>query len=388
MLAMMRRRPSEDARGERRVSELLAISLFSGAGGLDVGVERAGYRVAVATDHDLDSCETLRANFPKLAVLQGDIRRTSTDDLLDAAGLVRGEAALLVGGPPCTPFSKSGNWLEYKRAGQDPDASLLDHYLRVLDEARPRSFLLENVFGLAYKNHNALWFEKLLTTCRALGYRLAERVILAADYGVPQRRQRLFIMGSLDRSPEFPEPTHSGPHETRKDWDASLAPHVTTGEAIGDLLTREDLEEAEESVNGRYGHLLPDIPAGDNYLFYTDKRGHSNPLFEWRSRYWSFLLKLDPGQPSPTIQAQPGPYVGPFHWENRRLRLAEIKRLQTFPDDYAIVGSRRSAQKQIGNAVPPLLAEQIARALLASARPAVRGADGQVAAERRDQSES
>jgi DNA (cytosine-5)-methyltransferase 1 len=116
-------------------------------------------------------------------------------------------------------------------------------------------------------------------------------------------------------------------------------------------------------VNGRYGHLLPGIPAGDNYLFYTEKRGHPAPLFEWRSRFWSFLLKLDPNQPSPTIQAQPGPYVGPFHWKNRRLRLPEIKRLQTFPDDYEIVGSRRSAQMQIGNAVPPLLAEQVASAL-------------------------
>jgi DNA (cytosine-5)-methyltransferase 1 len=138
---------------------------------------------------------------------------------------------------------------------------------------------------------------------------------------------------------------------------------VTTGEALGDLMERDDLAEPEEAVNGRYGHLLPDIPPGDNYLFYTEKRGHAKPLFGWRKRYWSFLLKLDPNQPSPTIQAQPGPYVGPFHWLNRRLRIAEIKRLQTFPDDYELVGTRRSAQVQIGNAVPPMLAEQVARAL-------------------------
>jgi DNA (cytosine-5)-methyltransferase 1 len=174
-------------------------------------------------------------------------------------------------------------------------------------------------------------------------------------------------MGSLEREPEFPTPTHSGPHETRKNWDTSLGAHVTTGEAIGDLSARDDLREPNEEVNGRYGHLLPDIPPGDNYLFYTQKRGHPTPLFKWRSRFWSFLLKLDPLQPSPTIQAQPGPYVGPFHWQNRRLRLPEIKRLQTFPDDYEIVGSRRSAQMQIGNAVPPLLAEQIARSLRSSA---------------------
>lgn len=343
--------------------ELPAISLFSGAGGLDLGVERAGYRITVAIDHDRDSCQTLRVNFPRTNVLHGDIRQFRTEAILEAGGLMPGEAALLVGGPPCTPFSKSGYWLEYKRAGRDPEASLLDHYLRVLDEARPRAFLLENVFGLAYRNHNAPWFEKLLATCRHLGYRVVERVILAADYGVPQRRQRIFVMGALDREPGFPDPTHSGPHETRKAWDTSLPAHVTTGEAIGDLVGRDDLCERDEDVNGRYGHLLPAIPPGDNYLFYTEKRGHPAPLFKWRSRFWSFLLKLDPDQPSPTIQAQPGPYVGPFHWENRRLRLPEIKRLQTFPDGYEIVGSRRSAQMQIGNAVPPLMAEQIASAL-------------------------
>lgn len=349
------------------MSELRAISLFSGAGGLDLGVERAGYRITVSVDHDRDSCETVRANFPDASVLQGDIRRFTTEEILAAGGLAPGEAALLVGGPPCTPFSKSGYWLEYKRAGRDPEASLLDHYLRVLDEARPQTFLLENVFGLAYKNHNAPWFEKLLTTCRHLGYHVAQRVILAADYGVPQRRQRLFVMGSLENEPTFPAPTHSGPHETRKGWDTSLSAHVTTGEVIGDLVGRDDLHEPDEDVNGQYGHLLPSIPPGDNYLFFTEKRGHPNPLFKWRSRFWSFLLKLDPNQPSPTIQAQPGPYVGPFHWLNRRLRLAEIKRLQTFPDEYQIVGSRRSAQMQIGNAVPPLLAEQIAGSLRSAA---------------------
>jgi DNA (cytosine-5)-methyltransferase 1 len=346
------------------VSELRAISLFSGAGGLDLGVERAGYSVSVSVEYARDACATLRSNFPRSTVLEGDIRSFSTKQILEAGGLRPGEAALLVGGPPCTPFSKSGNWLEYKRAGRDPEASLLDHYLRVLDEARPGAFLLENVFGLAYRNHNAAWFEKLLTSCRALGYQVEERVILAADHGVPQRRQRVFVAGSRASTPTFPDPAFSGPHETRKDYDRTLRPHVTAGEAIGDLATREDLAEPDENINGRYGHLLSGIPPGDNYLFYTAKRGHPAPLIEWRKRYRSFLLKLDPNQPSPTIQAHPGPYVVPFHWLNRRLRLAEIKRLQTFPDDYLIVGSRRSAQVQLGNAVPPLLAEKIAGGLL------------------------
>jgi len=117
--------------------------------------------------------------------------------------------------------------------------------------------------------------------------------------------------------------------------------------------------EPEEVMRGQYADLLANVPPGDNYLYYTAERGHPAPRFKWRSRYWSFLLKLSPERPSPTIQAQPGPNVGPFHWENRRLRVPEIKRLFTFPDDFTLVGSRSSMQAQLGNAVPPLLARQV-----------------------------
>ena len=139
--------------------------------------------------------------------------------------------------------------------------------------------------------------------------------------------------------------------------------HVTAGDAIGDLVDRPEFAEPQEVVCGKYGHLLPGVPPGDNYLCYTAKRGHPEPQFEWRKRYWSFLLKLDPDQPSPTIQASPGPYVGPFHWDNRRLRVVELMRLQTFPDDFVVCGNRRSAQRQVGNAVPPLLAHRLAEIL-------------------------
>jgi DNA (cytosine-5)-methyltransferase 1 len=337
--------------------------LFSGAGGLDLGVEQAGFDVRAAIEYDGDACASLRANFQGTAVIEGDIRTVSTKQLLAAARVKSGDVELLVGGPPCTPFSKSGYWLEEKRRGLDPNATLLEHYVRFLDEVRPRMFLLENVFALAYANANRPWLEFLLESFDRLGYSVTQRTVLAADYGVPQRRQRLIIVGSLEGAPAFPEPTHTGPHE-RRTWDADgLLPHVTSANAIADLECRDDLTEPEEEVGGKYGHLLAAIPEGDNYLFYTEKRGHPVPLFGWRKRYWSFLLKLDPDQPAPTIQAQPGPYVGPFHWRNRRLRLLEIKRLQTFPDDFVIAGSRRSAQRQIGNAVPPLLSRKIAEVL-------------------------
>jgi DNA (cytosine-5)-methyltransferase 1 len=349
------------------MAERPAISLFSGAGGLDLGVEQAGFSVRAAVEYDPEACASLRANFPHAQVIETDIRRVSTRDLLTAADLQAGGVELLIGGPPCTPFSKSAYWLEHKRRGLDPEASLLEHYVRILDEARPRMFLLENVFALAYSNHNRLWLEFLLESFDRLGYGVTRQTVLAADYGVPQRRQRLIIVGSLDGAPAMPQPTHTGPHERRVWEQGALRPHVTAGEAIGDLLPGDQLSEPEEVVGGKYGHLLTDVPPGDNYLFYTAKRGHPSPKFEWRKRYWSFLLKLDPGQPSPTIQAQPGPYVGPFHWQNRRLRLLEIKRLQTFPDDFVICGNRRAGQRQIGNAVPPLLARRLGE-VLASGR--------------------
>jgi DNA (cytosine-5)-methyltransferase 1 len=339
----------------------LAISLFSGAGGLDVGAEAAGFVVRAAVEIDHDAADTMEKNFPSLAgaVIRRDIFDVPTREILRAAGLHgREQPDLLVGGPPCTPFSKSGFWLEWKRSGLDPDASLLQAYTRVLAEARPRAFMLENVYALTYQNRASKpAFDRLLREITEAGYIYQYAVLNAADFGVPQLRPRLIIVGVRRGSclPEFPESTHSGIWERRATGRGPL-PHVTAGEALAGLVTEP---EAGETVLGKWGHLLADIPPGENYLHYTAKRGYLDPIFEWRSRYWSFLLKLSPDRPSPTIQSQPGPNVGPFHWENRRLRIAELKRLFTFPDEFQFVGRRASVQAQVGNAVPCLLAQRV-----------------------------
>ena len=347
-----------------RVSDYPAISLFSGVGGLDLGVRLAGFDVRVAVEHERDAAASLRANDPSLAVLENSIVDLPSAAIREAAGISREGLALVVGGPPCTPFSKSGYWLEYKRRGLDPRASLVDEFARVVMDLRPAAVLMENVHGLAYDNHNRRTFTSLLRRLSGAGYRLSWRVINAADYGAPQLRKRLFVIGTLSGAePFFPTPTHSGWTETQRRFDSSLRPYATSREVIGDLESRDDLREAEEGVEGEFGQLLTEIPPGDNYLFFTKKRGHPEPRFEWRSRYWTFLLKLDPDRPSTTIQSQPGPYVGPFHWQNRRLRKLEVMRLQAFPDDYVVVGTRRSAQIQLGNAVPPRLAEVVASGL-------------------------
>lgn len=343
----------------------VAVSLFSGAGGLDLGAEQAGYRVRAAVEYNSDAADTMEKNFPGLhsPVVRDDILEVSSELIREAAGLGPKESPeLLVGGPPCTPFSKSSFWLEWKREGLDPNASLLQEYTRVLRDLKPRYFVLENVYALTYKNQQSRpHFERLLKEIDEYGYDFHWDVLNAANFGVPQARPRLIIVGAPKgaRTPHLPNPTHGGRWE-RQDVGKVGTPHRTAGEALAGL---KPIPEPTDRVAGQYGHLLPGIPPGGNYLHYTAERGCPDPLFGWRSRYWSFLLKLDPAKPSPTIQAQPGPYVGPFHWDNRRLRVAELKRLFTFPDDFELVGSRNSIQSQLGNSVPPLLARTVITAL-------------------------
>lgn len=125
-----------------------------------------------------------------------------------------------------------------------------------------------------------------------------------------------------------------------------------------------EIEETLEPVGGRYGHLLPDIPPGLNYSFYTEEMGHPQPVFSWRSKFSDFLYKADPLRPVRTLKAQGGSCTGPFHWENRPFAVAELKRLQSIPDDYHLQGSRQVAIHQIGNSVPPQMARILALSIL------------------------
>jgi DNA (cytosine-5)-methyltransferase 1 len=365
--------------------QLPVVSLFSGAGGLDLAVERADaeplasgdtgsglLRVSVATDYNEPALQTLKANFVDTRTLTGDIRKVSTEEILATAGLRSKEPVLVIGGPPCTPFSKSGFWLEQKRESRDPNASLRDEYVRVVRESRPEAFILENVQGLTYKTHK-VQFERLLKSLGELGYNPQWKVLLAADYGVPQLRRRVFVVGRRDGEKfEFPEPTHSGWSEHTRTFDTSKIPHITASQAF-EGLPRLVRASVDEIVDGNYGELAAEIPPGQNYLWHTERYG-GRDRFEWRSRYWTFLLRLDPNRPSSTLQAQPGPWVGPFHWENvrtasgeeraRRLRVAEMLRLMSFPDDFKIDGSRADVQRQLGNAVPMELGKAVVRVLM------------------------
>lgn len=341
------------------------ISLFSGAGGLDYGFEAAGFETTVAVEMDHSCCETLRAN-RSWTILETDITKVSGRDVLRAAGLRVGETDVLIGGPPCQPFSKSGYWKHGDaRRLDDPRAETLSAYLRILEETRPKVFLLENVEGLAYRNKDeGLQFVldeiKAINRRRGTKYDPAFEVVNAASYGVPQLRKRLIMVGSRDGTKfNIPAPTHRLTAELVEEGDARLEPPRNAWDALADVVLDPNEDVA---ATGRWADLLPSIPEGSNYLWHTD-RGGGEALFGWRRRYWSFLLKLAKNKPSWTVQAQPGPGSGPFHWDNRRLSMRELCRLQTFPDNVVVRGSRHIVQRQIGNAVPSLLAEVFARAI-------------------------
>lgn len=377
-------RPSPKSRPtpDRTRARLSVVSLFTGAGGLDLGFEAAGFETKVAIEMDDDAIRTLEKNRPQWNAIHADIRseHACSPAILLRSRLHEGEADVLIGGPPCQPFSKSGYWAhgDSKRL-KDPRSETLGAYLRVLRDLKPRAFLLENVPGLTYSEKD----EGLQLLRRSIEeinettgtqYSFAAKLMRAVEHGVPQDRQRVFIIGSRDGYDfRFPNPMYDPPPRQTLDSGSdqqllslnlsriveSVVPRrcLTAWDAIADL---EDDDSPELRVSGKWADLLPTIPEGRNYLFHTD-RGEGLPLFGWRRRYWSFLLKLSKRLPSWTIAAQPGPAIGPFHWRNRRLSREEMMRLQTFPSGYTIVGSFRSAQRQLGNAVPSALAELLAR---------------------------
>jgi DNA (cytosine-5)-methyltransferase 1 len=342
---------------------LTALSLFTGVGGLDFGFEAAGFETAVAVEFDSAACTTVRHNRPGWPLIECDIHQVTSEQILQAADLKAGEPDVLIGGPPCQPFSKSSYWVNGDALRlDDRRADTLSAYLRVLRDTKPKAFLLENVYGLVYKGkdeglQHILAGIDLINREIGTNYQVRWKMLNAAHYGVPQIRERVFLIASRDgREFRFPEPTHA-PKE-KIDLLGSLQPYRTAWDAIGDLPRFPEQPSLE--VGGKWGDLLPSIPEGQNYLWHTNRGGGAS-LFGWRTRYWSFLLKLAKTQPSWTIQAQPGSAIGPFHWCNRKLTAQEMCRLQTFPDSLQFSTGRTEVQKMLGNAVPSLLAEVLAR---------------------------
>lgn len=325
------------------------LSLFSGGGGLDIAFHDAGFDIDQMVEVNSDYVETLTLNSQEGRRLEG--AKPFCIDIIDFHPADDTEVDFIIGGPPCQTFSAAGRRAAGVSGIDDPRGNLFQEYVRILKKLQPKGFLFENVYGILGAQGGKPW-KDIVRAFETAGYKISYRILDAADYGVPQQRERLIIVGTRDDYFAFPRPTH-GPDSMDQH------PYYPAGLAI------QGIEGTKPGVvGGRYGHLLKDIPPGLNYSFYTEKMGHPSPIFSWRSKFSDLLYKADPDMPVRTIKAQGGQYTGPFHWDNRAFSTDELKRLQTFPDDYVVTGGRQTTIQQIGNSVPPQFGRILAISIL------------------------
>lgn len=343
-------------------SKIQALSFFSGCGGLDIGTQMAGVRILTSLDFDKDAITTLSNNkfFAHTEHRCDDIRNVTAKDYMSVIKKNNPEKLILVGGPPCQPFSKAGYWKTLpNRLGPDDPRNMISSYLNLVSEIKPDGFILENVESILHP-HNIQAIYDLQETLDEIGYHYIVTKANAINYGVSQKRKRVFVIASKKKISTGPRLTHG----TNKDGD-NLLPIEPVINWIGRYDNDRFISEGD-SAEGKYFEMLKKVPPGTNYISLTEKRGYTNPYFIAGKRYWLFLLKLHPLMPSWTILSQPGHWEGPFHWTSRRLRSEEIRSIQTFPIDYNIIGSRFSIHKQVGNAVPCLLGKAMIECLLAN----------------------
>jgi len=313
------------------------VSLFSGGGGMDLGLHFAGFRTAFASDVFPEHCETLAHNFGKSTVVKAlDVRDLSGSDVRKMTGLKYID--VIAGGPPCQSFSILGS----RKSIQDPRGALVYEYIRLVADLRPRAFVFENVPGLLSVNRGRDWSELLQYFAEETGYSISYRVLNAVNYGVPQIRRRVIAVGLRDgrRAFHFPEPTHG-----ESDLLHQLHPFVTAGEALKGVegLANHVVRQHSARVANRYARVAP----GDR-----DRTDHTD--------------RIDPHRPAGTVLVGSGagggrPFIHPVF--PRHISVREAARLQSFPDWYQFQSTSTWQYRAVGNAVPCLLARAIGVAL-------------------------
>lgn len=349
------------------------ISFFSGAMGLDIGLEKAGLNVVIGQDFEPSCVETMRANGHN--VLGGDIREINPETLLKLTGLHVGEPFMVCGGPPCQPFSTAG-----KRLGiNDPRGSLFMDFIRMIDYIRPRFFVMENVKGIVSsplkyvsvkerekddpEQQLGTVLDVILSEFDKLGYKTVYGVLDAVNYGVPQFRERFVLIGSRDNEDIFlPMPTHFQMHQNSEyRWK-------TVGEVIKDL---ENNPGEYTSLSGERKKYIHMVPEGGNW---RDLPEEIIPVamggaYQSGGGKVGFYRRLSYNQPAPTITTSPAQKATMLchPTQDRPLSIKEYARIQQFPDDWIFKGTLSAKYRQIGNAVPVGLAEAIGRAIISTA---------------------
>ena len=353
----------------------IGIGLFAGAGGLSLGFERAGFDIAAAVEIDPIHCATHEFNFPYCKTICRDVCDIAGSDILRLAGIDGSEVAVVFGGAPCQGFSLIG-----KRALDDPRNALVHHFVRLVLELRPAYFVFENVKGLTVGRQRQVLDEMVDALAGDYDVLLPYRVLNAADYGVPQNRHRLFLIGARK---DYPLPNYPQPHVRR----------VTVREAIGDLPDADDVFEliGRDWAEVRYGQPsdyarkmrgLVDDPEDLGYrrsfdpslltsslrTAHTDKSRRRFSETKWgKVEPISRFLKLDPEGQCNTLRAGTASDRGaftsprPIHpHAHRVVTNREAARLHSYPDWFRFHVTKWHGFRQIGNSVPPLLGQAIA----------------------------
>lgn len=336
-----------------------AIDLFCGAGGMSLGLKMAGYNINLGLDFVKDCEDTHNLNFPDVPFICGDITHVKGSDILKKIGMKKGDLTLVSGGPPCQGFSTVNG---KSRFLENPKNKLFVQFVRMIDELSPTWFIMENVTGLLSMNSGAVK-NAIFEAFEDIGYNVEAKVLNAAEYGVPQNRKRaIFIGNNAGYKIEFPEPSH-GDINSQLDIfnNKNLKPFVTVGEALDGISNDSDLPNHILPVHAEIVlKRMSFVPEGG------DQR-HIPAEFKPPQKFLNTYGRLDNKKPSNTIHtrfdvASTGSLYHPT--ENRALTVREGARLQSFPDNYIFSGKKGSQYRQVGNAVPPLLARAIGRKII------------------------
>lgn len=320
------------------------VSLFSGAGGLDIGFHEAGYDIILASDIMQQAKETYNANFSETPYILQDICEVTSDYIKEIIG--NKSVDVIIGGPPCQGFSNMGN-----KNSADPRNLLFENYVRIVNDLQPRCFLFENVKGL-YTMFEGRFFKKVVKSFLNIGYNVFFSLIDSSNYGVPQKRERVIIVGTkINRQFLFPIGNNNS--------FGKLTAFENVGEAINDLIERgeEVPNHIALSHSNKVVRRYKLIPEGGKL-----PKPEELPEDIRRKGFGTTYVRLHRDKLSPTIV--PGNNALPVHpILDRSLTPREAARIQTFPDSYIFKGDRRSQCILVGNAVPPLMAAKLAKAL-------------------------
>ncbi len=346
---------------------LKVIDLFSGCGGSALGFYQAGFDIKVAVDIDKLASRSFELNFPEAHVFTSDISTLNRDDLLKAAGVSNGDEIVIIACPPCQGFSPARR---KSQAKGDLRNYLIYEFLRIIKEIKPLAFVMENVPGLA-EGIGKPYFEDIVRKLKSLGYETVCNIVDTADYGVPQGRKRLVLIGTINQKVKltFPKKTNQSP----KVIDGNLPLWNTVRNAIENLPSLKAGEKSEEDSLHKASNLAE---VNLKRMTFTPHDGGSR--LSWPEElvlqchkkvtgYKDVYGRMKWNAPSPTITGgcvmiSKGRFGHPE--QDRAISLREAARLQTFPDYYKFAGNTGEIAKQLGNAVPPLLAKGIADALL------------------------